>query len=80
MNKYHMPPLTALRFAMLAVLAGLLIALMLGVPVPRWTMVVLIIAQGGLRFWVNRTDPKLRNSSLYQMLISVVLGILILTS
>lgn len=80
MNKYHMPPLTALRFAMLAVLAGLLIALMLGVPVPRWTMVVLIIAQGGLRFWVNRTDPKLRNSSLYQMLISLVLGILILTS
>ncbi len=75
-----MPPLTALRFAMLAVLAGLLIALMLGVPVPRWTMVVLIIAQGGLRFWVNRTDPKLRNSSLYQMLISLVLGILILTS
>lgn len=80
MNKYQMPPLTALRFAMLAVLAGLLIALMLGVPVPRWTMVVLIIAQGGLRFWVNRTDPKLRNSSLYQMLISLVLGILILTS
>ncbi len=75
-----MPPLTALRFAMLAVLAGLLIALMAGVPVPRWTIVLLIIAQGGLRFYVNRADPKLRNSSLFQMLVSVALGYLILTS
>ena len=75
-----MPPLTALRFAMLTVLAGLLIALMTGVPVPRWTIVLLIVAQGGLRFYVNRTDPKLRNSSLFQLLVSAVLGYLILTS
>jgi hypothetical protein len=75
-----MPPLTALRFAMLAMLAGLLIALMAGFPVPRWTIVLLIVAQGGLRFYVNRTDPKLRNSSLFQLLVSAVLGYLILTS
>jgi Flp pilus assembly protein TadB len=80
MNKYQMPPLTALRFAMLAVLAGLLIALMLGMPVPRVAIVILILAQGGLRYYVNRTDPKLRNSSLFQLLVSAVLGYLILTS
>ena len=75
-----MPPLTALRFALLAVLAGLLIALMLGIPVPRVAIVILILAQGGLRYYTNRTDPKLRNSSLFQLLVSAVLGYLILTS
>jgi Flp pilus assembly protein TadB len=75
-----MPPLTALRFAMLAVLAVLLIALMLGMPVPRVAIVILILAQGGLRYYVNRTDLKLRNSSLFQLLVSAVLGYLILTS
>jgi hypothetical protein len=80
MNKYQMPPLTALRFAMLAVLAGLLIALMLGVAVPRVAIVILILAQGALRYYTNRADPKLRNSSLFQLLVSAVLGYLILTS
>jgi hypothetical protein len=75
-----MPPLTALRFAMLAVLAGLLIALMAGMPVPRVAIVILILAQGGLRYYTNRSDPKLRNSSLFQLLVSAVLGYLILTS
>ncbi len=75
-----MPPLTAIRFAMLALLAGLLVALALGVAVPRLVIVLLIVAQAGLRFFVSRHDPKLRNSSLFQMLVSTVLGYLILTS
>jgi hypothetical protein len=79
-DKYTMPPLTALRFFLLAVLAGLLIALMAGYDVPRPAMAILIFAQAALRFYANRQDPKLRNSSLLQMLISVVLGVLILSS
>ena len=75
-----MPPLTAIRFAMLAVLAGLLVALALGVAVPKLAIVLLIVAQAGLRFFVSRNDPKLRNSSLFQMLISLLFGYLILSS
>jgi hypothetical protein len=79
-NKYKMPPLTALRFFLLAVLAGLLIALMAGYNVPRPAMAILICAQAALRFYANRHDPKLKNSSLLQLLISLLLAGLILTS
>jgi hypothetical protein len=79
-NKHTMPPLTALRFFLLAMLAGLLLALMAGYNVPRPAMAVLIVAQAGLRFYANRVDPKLRNSSLLQLLISVLLAGLILGS
>jgi hypothetical protein len=79
-NKYKMPPLTALRFFLLAVLAGLLIALMAGYNVPRSAMAMLIFAQAGLRFYANRSDPRLRNSSLLQLLISLLLAGLILGS
>lgn len=80
MNKYSMPPLTALRFFLLAVLAGMLIALAFGVAVPRIAMALVIFAQAALRVYVHRNDQKMRNSSLLQMLISVVLGYLIVTS
>ncbi len=75
-----MPPLTAIRFAMLTVLAGLLVALLLGVQVPRLAMAGLIVIQAGLRVWENKDNVTLRNSSLFQMLISVTLGYFILNS
>lgn len=78
--KSQIPPLTAVRFAMLTVLAGLLVALAFGVPIPRWTVVALILAQAALRVWAARNNPALRNSSLFQMLVSVVIGYLILVS
>ncbi|MFN3265746.1 MAG: hypothetical protein ACK41E_02800 [Deinococcales bacterium] len=80
MKKDSIQPLTALRLFLLALLAGLLIALLLGIAVPRLAMALFIFAQAALRVFVHRNNQKMRNSSLLQMLISVVLGYLIVTS
>ena len=71
---------SATILALLAVLAGLLIAQTLGARVPPVIFAGLILAQAVLRALRDRADAAARNRNAVQFLVAVVIAYLIATS
>jgi hypothetical protein len=73
-------PYSITILALLAVMAGLLIYTATGGQVPRLVFAGLIVAQAGLRFVRDRTDPAARNRNVVQLLIAAIIAYLIASS